>query len=200
MQDNFVPGSDTSSVTVEWAMAELLRNPRMMAKVREELTTVIGHGRQMEESDISRLPYLRAVVKETLRIHPTVPLLLPHKAEKSVEVGGYIVPKNCRILINAWAISHDENAWVDPESFLPDRFLTREVDFGGQHFELIPFGSGRRVCPGLPLAYRMVHLMLGSLIHSFEWKLPEEMKPSDVDLREKFGISVAMAVPLLAIP
>lgn len=178
----------------------MLRNPSVMAKARAELKTAVGSGRQMEEADTARLPYLRAVVKETMRIHPPGPFLLPHKAEESVEVCGYVFPNDSKIMVNVWAIGRDENVWEDPESFRPERFLNGEVDFKGQHFELIPFGSGRRICPGLPLAYRIVHLMLGSLINSFEWKLPVGMEPSGVDLTERFGVTVTMAVPLPAIP
>lgn len=171
-----------------------------MAKAHAELKTVIGPQKQMEESDIARLPYLRAVVKETLRIHPPAPFLLPHKAEKTVVVGGYTVPRNSRVIVNVWAIGHDKAVWDDPESFVPERFLNSEVDFRGRHFELIPFGSGRRICPAMSLAHRMFHLMLGSLIHSFQWKLPDGVKPSDIELKERFGTTVALAVPLHAIP
>lgn len=195
----FIGGTDTSSSVVEWALLELLRNPSTMEKVRAELKTVIGVGRPLEESDLSRLPYLEAVVKETMRFHPPGPLL-PRKAEKDVEVGGFVVPRNSTVMVNVWAIGHDHNVWEDPELFVPERFLTSEVDFKGGHFELIPFGSGRRMCPGVPLASRMVLLILGSLISSFKWELPDGMKPSDVELKERFGLILSLTVPLQIVP
>lgn len=185
---------------MEWTVAELLRNPEKMAKTRAELKEVIGQRKSIQESDIPRLPYLQAVVKETFRLHPPAPLLVPHKAEADVEINGYIVPKNAQILINVWATGRDSSIWSDPEMFVPERFLHRKMDVRGQHFELIPFGSGRRICPGLPLADRMVHLMLAFLIHSFDWKLDEGMKHEDMDMNELFGLTVHKAVPLKVIP
>ncbi|CAL9163124.1 unnamed protein product [Musa hybrid cultivar] len=197
-QDIFVAGSDTSSRTVEWAMAELLRNPRTMAKVREEIGRVIGFARAVEEADIGSLPYLQATVKETLRLHPPAPLLLPRLAEATVELHGYEIPEGTRVLINVWAIGRDSSAWTEPEEFLPERFLNSEVDFRGRDLELIPFGAGRRICPGLPLAYRMVHLMLASMLQRFEWRLTEGVEPGDLDMEEKFGLTLIMASPLKA--
>ncbi|XP_058089302.1 geraniol 8-hydroxylase-like [Magnolia sinica] len=200
LTDIFVAGSDTTSTTLEWAMAELLRNPHTMAKARSEVIETIGSEQQVQESDISRLPYTQAVVKETLRLHPPVPLLIPHRAESDVEICGFTVPKHTQVLVNAWAIGRDDDAWTDPTSFVPERFLDSHVDFRGRDFELIPFGAGRRICPGLPLAYRMVHLMLASLLHSFAWKLPDGMSPQEMDMSDKFGVTLQMAVPLRAIP
>ncbi|XP_020691466.1 geraniol 8-hydroxylase-like, partial [Dendrobium catenatum] len=202
--DSFIAGSETSSTTLEWAMAELLRRPELMKRAREEIITVVGFEREIEESDISKLPLLQAILKETLRLHPPVPLLLPHKAEVSTEINGYLVPKNTQVLVNVWAIGRDEQVWEKPDCFMPERFMEAgsSIDFRGQHFELIPFGSGRRICPGLPLGVRMVQLMLASLIQSFEWSLPDGMKPQDLNLNEQFGITLNLASPLkaLAIP
>lgn len=182
-------------------MTELIRNPKEMAKVRNELRTVIGqNGEQVEESDISRLPYLQAVLKETLRLHPAGPLLVPHKAEADTEIDGYTVPKNAQILVNVWAIGRDSSKWPNPDSFEPQRFLGSKVDVKGQDFELIPFGSGRRICPGMPLAHRMVHLVVAMLVHNFDWKLERGIEPQDVDMKEKFEFSLKKAVPLKAVP
>ncbi|ESR36951.1 cytochrome P450 family 76 subfamily C polypeptide 7 [Citrus sinensis] len=194
--DLFVAGTDTTSSTLEWAMAELLRSPDALSKARLELEQTIGKGKTIEESDITRLPYLQAVVKETLRLHPAVPLLLPRKALADVEIAGFIVPKGAQVFVNAWAIGRDELTWENPLSFMPERFLGSNLDFKGRNFELIPFGSGRRICPGLPLAIRMLHLMLGSLINSFDWKLEDE----NMDMEEKFGITLQKAQPLRVIP
>lgn len=198
--DIFVAGSDTSSTTIEWAMAELLHNPKAMAKARSELAETIGKGKQVEESDIVNLPYLQAVVKETLRLHPPVPLLIPHMALSTAEVCGFTIPQNTQVIVNTWAIGRDGDIWADPTSFLPERFLDSKIDFKGQDFELIPFGAGRRICPGLPLAFRMVHLMLASLLHFFDWKLPDGVVPEEMNMRDKFGITLQMEVPLRAVP
>ncbi|XP_071932550.1 cytochrome P450 76T24-like [Coffea arabica] len=198
--DLFVAGIDTTSATVEWAMTELLRSPDKIAKARAELKEVIGEKEGVQESDISRLPYLQAVIKETFRLHPPAPLLVPHKADEDVEINGFIVPKDIQVLVNVWASGRDPTMWSDPENFEPERFLGSDIDVRGQHFELIPFGAGRRICPGLPLAYRMVHLMLASLIHNIDWKLEDGMKPEDLDMEEKFGLTIQKALPLKAIP
>ena len=199
-QDLFSAGTDTTSSTVEWAMAELLNNPKAMAKARSELDEVLGKGMIVEESDISKLPYLQAVVKETFRLHPPVPFLVPRKTEMESEILGYAVPKNAQVLVNVWAIGRDPMLWTNPNSFVPERFLECEIDVKGRDFQLIPFGAGRRICPGLLLGHRMVHLMLASLLHSFDWKLEDGMKPEDMDMTEKFGFTLRKAQPLQAVP
>ncbi|XP_052210799.1 geraniol 8-hydroxylase-like [Diospyros lotus] len=198
--DLFIAGTDTSAITTEWAMAELLRNPNILERARNEIIRTIGADRQMQESDIDRLPYLRAVVKETMRLHPPSPLLLPHKARSDVELLGFIVSKNTRVVVNAWAIGRDPKHWEDPSSFSPQRFLNSSLDYKGRDFEYIPFGAGRRICPGMPLAIRMVHLMLASILQSFNWKLPPGTMPEKMDMEERFGVTLKKAVPLLAIP
>lgn len=137
-------------------MAELLRNPEKLQKANEELRQVLHKSEQLEESHISKLPFLRAVVKETFRLHPPTPLLVPLKSEDDVELCGFVVPKNAQILVNVWAIGRDSSVWDNANQFMPERFLKSEIDFKGHDFELIPFGAGRRICPGLPLASRTV--------------------------------------------
>ncbi|KAF7812794.1 geraniol 8-hydroxylase-like [Senna tora] len=183
--DLFIAGSDTSGSSTEWAMAELLRNPEIMQKARNELNQVIGpHIGQPKESDIPRLPYIQAIVKETLRLHPPVPLLLPYIAENDVVVSGYTIRKGDQVLINAWSIGRNPSFWDDPTSFLPERFVGSTLDFKGRDFEYLPFGAGRRICPGLPLANRMISLMLATLVHSFEWELPEGVTRENMDMSE----------------
>ena len=152
-QDLFVAGIDTTSSTIEWAMAELLHNPEKMKKVNEELNqALINKDEQLTELHISKLPFLRAVVKETMRLHPSLPLLLPHKTEAEIELcGRFIISKDTQVLVNVWAIGRDPSVWDDPKQFMPERFLenNNEIDFKGCDFELIPFGAGRRICPGL---------------------------------------------------
>ncbi|XP_042510830.1 geraniol 8-hydroxylase-like [Macadamia integrifolia] len=201
LADIFGAGTDTTSTTLEWAMAELLHNPDSMAKVQLELRENLIEGKPVEEADVSKLPYLQAVVKETLRLHPPVPLLIPHRAETDVEICGFSVPKNAQVVINAWAISRDPSIWKNPTSFVPERFLgSSGIDVRGRDFELIPFGAGRRICPGLLLALRMVHLMLASLLQSFNWKLEGGMCAKEMDMADKFGITLQKAQPLRAIP
>nr|GMD51790.1 geraniol 8-hydroxylase-like [Ipomoea batatas] len=198
--DLFVAGTDTSSSTLEWAMAELLKNPETMAKAQAELADVIGKGKPIQEADITRLPYLQCILKETFRMHPPAPLLIPRKVGHEVNLCGYTIPKDSQILVNVWAIGRDPNIWEKPLLFKPERFQNLEMDFRGQDFELIPFGRGRRICPGLPLATKTVPVMLGSLLNSFQWKLEGNIAPKDLDMKEKFGFTIAKDCPLKAIP
>ncbi|RDX66174.1 Geraniol 8-hydroxylase, partial [Mucuna pruriens] len=198
--DLFVAGIDTTSSSIEWAMAELLRNPEKLEKVRKELQQVLAKGEELEESHISKLSYLQAVVKETLRLHPPVPMLVPHKSKDDVELRGFMVPKSAQILVNVWAMGRDSSIWTNPNQFMPERFLESCIDFKGQDFGLIPFGSGRRICPGLPLASRTVHMVLASLLYNYDWKLIGGQKPQDMDISEKYGITLHKAQPLLVIP
>uniref|UniRef100_A0A0E0PZT4 Cytochrome P450 n=1 Tax=Oryza rufipogon TaxID=4529 RepID=A0A0E0PZT4_ORYRU len=199
----FVAGADTMALTLEWVMAELLKNPGVMAKARAELRDVLGDKEVVEEADAARLPYLQAVRKEAMRLHPVGALLLPHFAvEDGVEVGGYAVPKGSTVLFNAWAIMRDPAAWERPDEFVPERFVERAplLDFRGKDAEFMPFGSGRRLCPGLPLAERVMPFILASMLHTFEWKLPGGMTAEDVDVSEKFKSANVLAVPLKAVP
>ncbi|GAB4834305.1 hypothetical protein Ancab_039975 [Ancistrocladus abbreviatus] len=198
--DLFVAGTDTTSSTIEWAMAELLCNPEKMKKVQEELDREIGRANSVEEADIGQLLYLQAIVKETLRLHPSVPFLVPRKLHTNIELCGYKVPKNAQVLVNVWAMGRDSNIWEKANLFEPERFLGSEIDFKGRNFELIPFGAGRRMCPGLPLASKMIPLILGSLIHSFRWKLEGGVAPRNLDMEEKFGFTLQKAQSLIAIP
>ncbi|KAG2584402.1 hypothetical protein PVAP13_6KG298700 [Panicum virgatum] len=173
LSDVFIAGSDTIAITVEWAMAELLRDPTAMGKVRAEITGALGGKDAVEEPDAAGLPHLRAVMKEAMRLHPVAPILLPHRAaEDGVEIGGYAVPRGSTVIFNAWAIMRDPACWERPDEFRPERFLEEaaEVEFRGKDLEFIPFGSGRRVCPGVPMAERVVPLILASLLHAFEWR------------------------------
>ncbi|XP_060194322.1 geraniol 8-hydroxylase-like [Lycium barbarum] len=198
--DLIVAGTDTTSNTLEWAMAELLKNRHTLEKAQEELAQVIGRGKLINEADVAKLPYLRCIVKETFRIHPQVPLLIPRKAEEDVDFCGYTIPKDTQVLVNVWAIGRDSNLWEHHLDFKPERFWESEIDVRGQDFELIPFGAGRRICPGLPLAIRMFPVALGSLLNAFNWKLHGGIASKDLDMEETFGITLAKAQPLLAIP
>jgi cytochrome P450 len=170
-----------------------------MTRLQEELKRVIGSKTHVEYSDINRLPYLQAVVKETLRLHAVVPLV-PNKAEATVKIQGYTIPKGSTVLVNLWAIHHDPEVWTKPDKFIPERFLQDdEVNFHGTDFRFVPFSAGRRICLGLPLATRMLHAMLGSLLHRFEWTLTCEAKENGVDMSEKLGLTMTMSTPLKVI-
>lgn len=195
--DLFVAATDTTSSTIEWAMAKLLCNPEVMANVRRELDEKIEPPeRDVEESDIAQLRYLQAVIKETLRMHTPAPFLLPHRAEKGVELCGYAIPKGACVLMNMWAIGRDEGIWADPDCFRPERFLESKVDFQGGGFELIVFGAGRRICPGMLLAHRMLHLTVATFVRNFDWKAVESMEGKDLEMMEYSGQPIAVAVPL----
>lgn len=200
MLDLLVASMDTTATVVEWAVSELMKNPQVMKKVQKELQEVVGMNRAVEESDLSKLKYLEMVVKETFRLHPVVPLLLPHEALEDCTIEGLNIPKKSRIMINAWAIGRDPNAWSDPKKFIPERFMGRNIDVRGQNFELIPFGSGRRGCPGMQLGLIVVKLLIAQLVHCFDWRLPENMLPSELDMKEEFGLVMSKAIHLMAIP
>ncbi|XP_050900355.1 geraniol 8-hydroxylase [Lathyrus oleraceus] len=196
----FVAGTDTISSTLEWAMAELVKNEKIMSKAKQELEQIIGKGKPVEESDIAKLPYLQAVLKETFRLHPPVPFLIPRKASATVEIGGYTIPKDAQIMVNVWAIGRNSSVWENASLFSPERFLKSEIDFKGHDFELTPFGAGRRICPGLLLTTKVLYLMLGSLINCFDWKFDDDTKVDDMNMEDKFGITLAKARPLRIIP
>ncbi|KAJ8752796.1 hypothetical protein K2173_008531 [Erythroxylum novogranatense] len=192
-------GIDTTTLTVEWAMVELLKNEEAMKRVRQELETEIKTN-PIKESDVCQLPYLNACLKETLRLHPPAPFLIPRRAAETCKIMGYTVPKKSQLLVNVWAIGRDPSIWEDPLTFKPERFLVKSVDFKGQHFELLPFGGGRRICPGLPMAARQVPLILATLLHSFDWSLPNDEDPANIEMNEKCGITVQKEQSLLLIP
>lgn len=200
--DIFAAGSDTMALTVVWAMAELLRNPGVMARLRAEVRDALGGRDAVEEADAAGLPFLQAVVREAMRLHPAAPVLLPHKAvEDGVQIGGYAVPRGCTVIFNSWAIMRDPAAWERPDEFLPERFLARDLDFRGKQLEFVPFGSGRRLCPGVPMAERVVPLVLASLVHAFQWQLPAGMSADQVDVSDKFTTTSVLAFPpIKAVP
>ncbi|XP_003534174.2 uncharacterized protein [Glycine max] len=192
---------DTSTSAIEWAMTELLRHPRVMKTLQDELNSVVGINKKVEESDLAKLPYLNMVVKETLRLYPVVPLLVPRESLENITINGYYIEKKSRILINAWAIGRDPKVWCNnAEMFYPERFMNNNVDIRGHDFQLIPFGSGRRGCPGIQLGLTSVGLILAQLVHCFNWELPLGISPDDLDMTEKFGITIPRCKPLLAIP
>ncbi|XP_058094424.1 cytochrome P450 71AU50-like [Magnolia sinica] len=195
-----VGATDTSATVIEWALSELIKHPRVLKKVQEELDSVVGMDRMVEESDLTNLEYLDMVVKETMRLHPVLPLLVPHEAMEDCMVNDFYIPKNSRVIINAWAIGRDPNAWPNAGEFYPERFIGASIDVKGHDFQLLPFGSGRRGCPGMQLGVTVVRLAVAQLIHCFDWELPNGVRPDDLDMSERFSLVIPRANSLLAIP
>ncbi|KAG0476736.1 hypothetical protein HPP92_013577 [Vanilla planifolia] len=197
--DIFLAGTDTSSATLEWAMTELVRNPNVMQKAQAEVRKALKGKTKVEEKDINKLTYLNNVLKETLRLHPTGPLLVPRLCRETVELGGYTVPAGSRVVVNAWAIMRDARWWEDPERFMPERYEKLEaLDSGGAAaFEYIPFGGGRRICPGLAFAYASMEYWLAVLLFHFDWELPERRRPEELDVEEAFGLTLTRKNDLL---
>ncbi|KAK9103257.1 hypothetical protein Sjap_020511 [Stephania japonica] len=183
--DMMIGGTDTTSNTVEWAIAELMNKPETMKKAQEELERVVGKDNILEESHFPKLHYLQVVMKEVLRLHPPIPLLIPHSPSSSCNIGGYMIPKGTGVFVNTWAMHRDSLVWENPLEFRPERFFDSKWDYTGIDFNYFPFGSGRRICAGKTMAERMFIFDLGTLLHSFDWELPEGSK---LDLNEKFGM------------
>nr|GMC66323.1 cytochrome P450 81E8-like [Ipomoea batatas] len=184
-------GTDTSAVTMEWAMANLLNHPKLLDKARAEIDNVVGQERAIEEEDLPKLKCLQNIILETLRLFPAGPLLIPHYSSADCKIEGYDIPRGTMVLVNAWAIHRDPKVWEDPTSFRPERFDGGEVE----STKVLTFGMGRRSCPGSGLAQRVVGLALGSLIQCFEWQRVGE---EEIDLAEGEGVTAPKAEPLVA--
>ena len=180
-------------------MAELLRNPRVLKKAQEEVRRVVGKKAKLDINDIDNMSYLRCVVKESLRLHPPTPLLIPRETTANVQIGGYHIPAKTRVLINAWAIQRDPSTWDNPEEFFPERFENNPVDFVSQDCQLISFGFGRRQCPGMTFGIVSTVYLISNLLYWFDWKLPDGTLPEDLDMTEVFGMSVARKASLYAV-
>jgi len=195
LQALILGATDTSTVTLTWVICLLLRNPHALAKAKEELNNQIGDERFISDSDINKLVYLQAIVKETLRLYPPGPLSAPREFTEDCKLGGYHIKKGTRLITNLWKIQTDPSIWPDPLEFKPERFLTthKDVDAKGQHFELLPFGSGRRICPGISFGLHMIHLTLANFLHSFEIS---NGSSEPVDMTENLGMTNEKATPL----
>ncbi|CAL5081650.1 unnamed protein product [Urochloa decumbens] len=198
-QDMILGGSDTTTMTIEWAISELLKNPESLAMATEELDRVIGHKRLVTERDLPNLPYMEAVLKETLRLHPAAPVLAPHLAREDTSVDGYDIPAGTTVFVNVWSIGRDPALWDAPDEFRLARFMGSEVDVKGQDFELLPFGSGRRMCPGFSLALKVTMLSIANLVQCFAWRLPDGMAVEHLNMEETFLLALPRKVPLEAI-
>ncbi|KAH0458678.1 hypothetical protein IEQ34_011492 [Dendrobium chrysotoxum] len=186
--DLILGGTETTSAIMEWAMTDLVRHPEIMRKAQEEVRKALNGKRKIEEKDISNLPYLNMIIKETLRMRPPAPFLVPRHSLETVKLGGYTVPAGSRVIIDAWAIMRDNTCWDDADSFKPERF--EGVDMADVRDSFIPFGGGRRVCPGINFGMRSMENVLANLLYHFDWKLPGGKRPEEVDVEEAFGLSL----------
>ncbi|KAF0899600.1 hypothetical protein E2562_020792 [Oryza meyeriana var. granulata] len=207
LMDMFAAGTDTSYVALEFAMAELIRKPNVMTKLQDEVRKNTSEGSKMVcEDNLEKMPYLKAVVKETLRLHPPVPFLLPHLSMAQCDVNGYTIPANTRVIVNVWALGRDANYWEKPEEFMPERFMdsgntaNNNVDFKGTDFQFLPFGAGRRICPGMNFGVASVELMLANLMCCFDWELPDGLDKDDVDMTDVFALTTRRKERLHLIP
>ncbi|XP_023543453.1 cytochrome P450 CYP736A12-like [Cucurbita pepo subsp. pepo] len=197
--DLLIAAVDSSTTIINWALPELIKHPHIMKKMQEELEKVVGLNRMVEESDLNNLKYLEMVIKETFRMHPPIPLI-PRESIQDCMVNGYHIPNKSRLVINAWAIGRDARTWLDPDEFIPERFVDEQVDMKGKDFKLIPFGYGRRGCPGTQLALTTVRLVVAQLVHCFDWELPNGMMQAELDMTEEFGLTCPRAQNLVLIP
>ncbi|XP_076939289.1 trimethyltridecatetraene synthase-like, partial [Bidens hawaiensis] len=196
--DLLAGGTESSASLVEWAISEMLKKPDIFRKATEELDRVIGKNQWVQEKDMPNLPYIKAIAIETMRLHPVAPMLAPRRVREDCKVAGYDITEDTRLFVNVWTIGRDPKLWDNPEDFCPERFMGKEVDIKGHDFRLLPFGAGRRMCPGYNLGIKVVEGTLANLLHGFIWKLPNTMTKDDLNMEEIFGLSTPKKIPLLA--
>ena len=190
LQDIFAGGSETSSTVLVWAMSELVKNPQVMHKAQAEVRETFKGQDKLTEGDMVKLRYLHLVIKETLRLHTPVPLLVPRECREACQVMGYDVPRGTKVFVNVWAIARDNEFLHDGEEFRPERFDGSNIDFKGTNFEFTPFGAGRRICPGVMLGLANAELLLASLLYHFDWELPGGVESEELDMTEVFGLTL----------
>jgi cytochrome P450 len=199
-QDIYGAGGEGSSSTITWAIAELVRDPRVMKKAQEEVREIFKMKGIVGENCINELKYLKSVVKETLRLHPPGALLIPRECGQACEIDGYHIPMKSKVIVNAWAIGRDPKYWTEPERFYPERFIGSSIDYKGSNFEYIPFGAGRRICPGSTFGLINVEMALALMLYHFDWRLPDGIKGEDLDMTELFGATIKRKDDLYLIP
>ncbi len=199
LQDMIGGGTDSSAITMEWALTEFICHPKIMKRAQEELDTIMGRTRPLLMSDLPNLPYLHALIKKNFRLHPPLPLGVPHLNAKDVQILNYKIPANTTVIVNIWAIGHDSKVWKKPLEFDPDRFSNSDTKVGGSCYNVLPFGSGRRQCPGLDLAQHMVQYGLATILHAFDSFPQPGIKLEDMNMMETLGALCPKAEPLVAI-
>ncbi|KAJ6421793.1 hypothetical protein OIU84_029063 [Salix udensis] len=195
----FGAGSETTSTLLEWSMSEMLKNPRVMKKAQEEVRQVFSDSENVDEAGLQNLKFLKLIIKETLRLHPPISLI-PRECSKTCEIDGHVIQAKSKVIINAWAIGRDSNSWTEAEKFYPERFQDSSVDYKGTNFEFIPFGAGKRMCPGMLFGIGNAELLLARLLYHFDWKLPNGEAFEDLDMDEAFGGTVTKKHHLNLIP
>ncbi|XP_058784023.1 cytochrome P450 71D10-like [Vicia villosa] len=190
IRDIFSAGSDTTFTILEWAMSELVKNPNIMKKAQAEIRKVYNEKGYVDELNLHKLEYLKSIIKETLRLHAPVSLLLPRQCSEKCEINGYEIPARSKVIVNAWSISRDSKYWNEPMKFIPERFINSEVDFKGVDFQFIPFGVGRRICPGITFGIANLEISLANLLFHFDWNMPNGNKVDELDMNESFGLNV----------
>lgn len=196
----FVAGTDTSSATLEWTMTELARHPMVMKKAQDEVRNVASSLGKVEESHLQHLHYLKAVIKETMRLHPPVPLLVPRESMEKCNLDGYEIPAKTRVLINTYAIGRDPTSWENPLQYNPERFMDKNIEVKDQDFRFLPFGGGRRGCPGYSFGLATVEIALARLLYHFDWALPQGVGADDMDLGEIFGLATRKKTAIVLVP
>lgn len=196
----FGAGTDTTLAVLEWAMTELLRHPKLMQKLQQEVRNVVSQKTHITEQDLNKMDYLKAVIKETLRLHPPSPLLIPRESMQDTKIMGYDISAGTQVIVNGYAISTDSCYWDQPLEFQPERFLKSEINIKGHDFQLIPFGAGRRGCPGISFAMVVNELVLANLVHQFDWSLPSGVeRDQSLDMAETTGLTIHRKCHLLAV-
>lgn len=196
MQELFIGGTYPPSIIMTWAMAELLKNPRIMVKAQAQIRRSLKGSKVITESDIQKLSYIKQIIKETLRLHIPGPFLFPRECRTECEINGYRIPEKTKLIINAWGLSRDPRYWKNPDSFIPERFEGISVDYTGSNLEYIPFGAGRRMCPGFTFGLLNMELLLAKLLYHFDWKLAQ---PEKLDMSEVYGAIIRKKKDLVVI-
>ncbi|KAJ3685764.1 hypothetical protein LUZ61_014928 [Rhynchospora tenuis] len=199
IMDTFGAGTESISVTMNWVMAELIRNPKVMKKLQEQIRSIACSRSLIKEEDLTKMAHLKAVIKEALRLHPPGPLLVPRELIQDTTIKGYHIPCGALVLVNVWAIGRDPKIWEKPDDFRPERFLGSQVDYKGQDFELIPFGGGRRVCPGIGFSMPIVELAIANLLLRFDWSVADSWKAEEMNMEEVFGLTMGKKTKLYAV-
>ncbi|XP_039687149.1 cytochrome P450 71D10 [Medicago truncatula] len=198
--DHLSAGSQTTFTTLEWAMSELIKNPQVMEKAQAEVRSVYKEKGYVDESSLHKLKYLKSIIKETFRLHAPSPLLLPRQCSEKCEINGYEIPAKSKVIVNSCSICRDSRYWIEAEKFYPERLIDCSVDYKGVDFEFIPFGAGRRICPGIIFGIANIEISLANLLFHFDWKMPNGNNADELDMIESFGLAVRRKHDLWLVP